>query len=85
LTGTVTVKATGQPLPGAFVGTSFGATATTNSIARYSFENVPLGNNNVPESWSVTVDPPSGSALQPEIQTVTVGPIHPRRQSSTSN
>ena len=77
LSGTVTAQGTGDPVSGAFVGTAFGATTTTNSLGQYSFANVPLGNNNAAQNWNVTVDPPAGSDLQPAIESVTVGPDPP--------
>ena len=43
LSGTVTAAGTGLPVSGAFVGTSFGATTTTDASGFYSFSNVPLG------------------------------------------
>jgi hypothetical protein len=72
LTGTVTNAATSAVVPGAAVEASWGAVTTTNAQGSYTFVNVPLGNNNVAETWDVTVVPPSGSPLQPEIQSVTV-------------
>jgi hypothetical protein len=77
LFGTVTAAGTGQPVSGAFVGTSFGAITTTDASGNYSFTDVPLGNGNTPESWSVSVDPPAGSPLQPAIESTMVGPSPP--------
>ena len=58
-------------------GTSFGAITTTDASGNYSFADVPLGNGNTPEIWSVTVDPPAGSPLQPAVESTTVGPSPP--------
>src|SRR6202044_3261246 len=72
LTGTVTDAATHAAVAGAFVGAGFGATTTTNALGVYTFDNVPVGNDNAAETWDVTVDPPSGSPLQPQIKSVTI-------------
>jgi hypothetical protein len=72
LTGKVTDRATGDPVSGAFVGASFGADTATDSSGDYSFTNVPLGNDNAAESWSVTVTPPSGDGLQAQTKSVSV-------------
>ena len=72
VSGTVTDKATGHAVAGAFVGASWGATTTTADDGTYSFSSVPLGNDDAAESWTVTVEPPSGSSLQPKVVPVTV-------------
>ncbi len=72
LTGTVTNAANNADVSGATVEANWGAVTTTNSSGVYTFDNVPLGNNNAAETWDVTVDPPSGSPLQPEIQSISV-------------
>ncbi len=72
LTGTVTNAVTHAVVANAFVGASFGTTTTTNSQGQYTFANVPVGNNNLAESWTITVDPPAGSPLQPQIQSIAI-------------
>ena len=72
LTGTVTDANTQLPVAGAFVGGSFGATTTTDASGQYTFTGVPTGNNNAAETWDVTVKPPAGSPLQPQIKSVSI-------------
>ena len=55
--GTVTDGDTGEKLAGAFVGTEFGATATTDAAGNYRIEKVPLGDLNSDREWKVNVKP----------------------------
>ena len=77
VSGTVTDKATGHPVAGAFVGASWGAATTTAADGSYSFTGVPLGNGDAAQTWTVTVQAPSGSPLQPTVVPVTVAAAPP--------
>lgn len=57
IVGTVTDGDTGQPLAGAFVGTDFGAVATTDEQGKYRIEQVPLNANNADREWNVMAKP----------------------------
>ena len=69
LVGTVTDETTGDPIAGAFVGTTFGKTATTDASGNYTFTNVPLGDLDAPRDWSIYVKP---EGYKPKTKTATV-------------
>jgi Bacterial Ig domain/Bacterial Ig-like domain (group 3)/Carboxypeptidase regulatory-like domain len=81
VTGTVTAASSGQPVSGAFVGSSWGATTTTAADGTYSFTGVPLGDDNAAEMWTVLVDPPAGS--EPELEPATTSVTVPASPPST--
>jgi hypothetical protein len=54
VSGTVTNGTTGLPVSGAFIGSEFGGSATTNSQGNYTLSNVPLGPGNANREWDVT-------------------------------
>jgi protocatechuate 3,4-dioxygenase beta subunit len=54
IVGTVT-DASGAPVAGAFVGSEFGRSATTNASGAYRLEGVPLGDSGADREWDVTV------------------------------
>jgi hypothetical protein len=55
ITGAVTDATTGLPVVGAFVGSTFGGSATTDEQGEYTLTNAPLGSANSPRTWEVTV------------------------------
>jgi alpha-tubulin suppressor-like RCC1 family protein/uncharacterized protein YkwD/plastocyanin/thiol-disulfide isomerase/thioredoxin/uncharacterized membrane protein YphA (DoxX/SURF4 family) len=52
--GTVTSSRTGGPLPGVFIGSGFGDSATTDTSGNYRLEKAPLGDDNADRLWQVT-------------------------------
>jgi uncharacterized repeat protein (TIGR01451 family) len=66
--GTATDATTGQPLQGAFVGSAFGASTTTDGNGFYRFTNVPLGASDAERVWQITADP---TGLPPLTQSAT--------------
>ena len=48
----------GDPVAGAFVGSEFGRSATTDGQGRYRLESVPLGESGADREWDVTVIAP---------------------------
>ena len=55
ITGTVTDCITGQPIAGAFIGSTFGGATITNEEGEYILTNVPLEPDGSPKTWEVTV------------------------------
>lgn len=45
---------TGRPLPGVFIGSEFGVSATTDQAGSYRLNNAPLGPNNTDRVWQIT-------------------------------
>ncbi len=73
ITGKVSAQATGLPVADAFIGSSYGGSATTNADGDYSLGNVPLGANGASENVTVTAIPPNGSRLAPASKSVLAG------------
>jgi hypothetical protein len=71
ISGTVTRADTGEPVEGAFVGAEFGLGATTMADGSYLIQDAPLGPNDEPREWIVSVDPPGPSGLLGTSATVT--------------
>jgi len=55
--GHVTNLDSTQPMAGVFIGSEFGATATTDSSGYYTLTGAPLGANNADRTWSITASP----------------------------
>jgi alpha-tubulin suppressor-like RCC1 family protein len=52
--GTVTSSRSGGPLPGVFIGSGFGASATSDKYGYYRLDKAPLGPDNADRIWQVT-------------------------------
>jgi hypothetical protein len=72
IAGIVTRADTGEPVEAAFVGAEFGLGATTMADGSYLIEGAPLGLNDEPKEWIVSVDPPGPSGLLGASANVTV-------------
>ena len=72
IAGTVTRADTGEPVAGAFVGGEFGLGATTTADGSYLINGAPLGLNDEPREWILSVDPPGPSGLLGASASVTV-------------
>ena len=69
ITGTVTDAATGDPIGGLFIGSGFGARATTAIDGSYRLIDAPLGVDDADRVWAVTAIHSTGAELT---RTVTV-------------
>ena len=67
--GHVTDAVTQKPIGGAFVGSEFGGSTSTDFLGFYRLINVPLGANDAPRDWKVTVQP-AGFTQQNKIASV---------------
>ncbi|WP_254127280.1 SdrD B-like domain-containing protein [Aquihabitans sp. G128] len=72
ITGTVTKASDGSPVAGAFVGSGFGGTATTDSQGRYALADAPLGEGGADKEWLVSVIAPTAAKLGSAEKTATV-------------
>ena len=70
--GTVTSKATGNPVSGAFLGSGFGGSTTTADDGTYTLTGVPLSDSGGSRTWSVAVIPSTDSGLLRGDKTATV-------------
>jgi hypothetical protein len=70
--GHVTNAVTGQAIGGAFVGSEFGGSTSTDYQGFYRLVNVPLGAGDAPRDWKITASRPTSPS---KIESLQCGPI----------